>query len=121
MPGGLMNIFAYGAQDIYLTSNPTINFFHIQYNRHNERDSISIQWSYEYRILSQEDRNTECPVTLEPITGDYATCDECKYNISLSVLDTLSHMRKDTFNCPMCRTKWTSTIIYINRNSDEQI
>jgi hypothetical protein len=108
MPGGLINIFAYGAQDIYLTSNPTINFFHIQ-------------WSYEYRILSQEDRNTECPVTLEPITGDYATCDECKYNISLSVLDTLSHMRKDTFNCPMCRTKWTSTIIYINRNSDEQI
>lgn len=108
MPGGLMNIFAYGAQDIYLTSNPTINFFHIQ-------------WSYEYRILSQEDRNTECPVTLEPITGDYATCDECKYNISLSVLDTLSLMRKDTFNCPMCRTKWTSTIIYINRNSDEQI
>lgn len=28
-PGGLMNLIAYGAQDVYLTSNPTVDFFHV--------------------------------------------------------------------------------------------
>ena len=34
MAGGLMQIVAYGAQDVYLTSNPQITFFKIVYRRH---------------------------------------------------------------------------------------
>lgn len=34
MPGGLMQLVAYGAQDIYLTGNPQITFFKTVYRRH---------------------------------------------------------------------------------------
>lgn len=34
MAGGLMQIVAYGAQDVYLTGNPQITFFKIVYRRH---------------------------------------------------------------------------------------
>jgi len=32
--GGLMQLVAYGAQDIYLTGNPQITFFKVVYRRH---------------------------------------------------------------------------------------
>ncbi|BCS83121.1 capsid protein 1 [Cotonvirus japonicus] len=34
MAGGLLQLVAYGAQDVYLTSNPQITFFKIVYRRH---------------------------------------------------------------------------------------
>ena len=34
MSGGLMQLVAYGAQDVYLTSNPEMTFFHLVYRRH---------------------------------------------------------------------------------------
>lgn len=40
--GGLMNLVAYGAQDVYLTGNPTITYFKVVYRRHTNfaRESI---------------------------------------------------------------------------------
>ena len=34
MGGGLMQLVAYGAQDIYLTGNPQITFWKVVYRRH---------------------------------------------------------------------------------------
>lgn len=34
MPGALMQLVAYGAQDVYLTGNPHITFFKVVYRRH---------------------------------------------------------------------------------------
>ena len=34
MGGGLMQLVAYGAQDLYLTGNPQITFFKVVYRRH---------------------------------------------------------------------------------------
>lgn len=34
MPGGLLQIIAYGIQDIYLTNNPQVTFFKTSYRRH---------------------------------------------------------------------------------------
>ncbi len=34
MSGGLMQLVAYGAQDVYLTGNPQITFFKVVYRRH---------------------------------------------------------------------------------------
>ena len=34
MGGGLMQLIAYGAQDMYLTGNPQITFFKVVYRRH---------------------------------------------------------------------------------------
>ena len=36
MGGGLMQLVAYGAQDVYLTGNPQITFFKVVYRRHTQ-------------------------------------------------------------------------------------
>lgn len=43
MGGGLMQLVAYGAQDIYLTGNPQITFFKIVYRRHSNFAIESIE------------------------------------------------------------------------------
>lgn len=43
MAGGLMQLVAYGAQDIYLTGNPQITFFKVVYRRHTNFSVDSIE------------------------------------------------------------------------------
>ena len=43
MGGGLMQLVAYGAQDIYLTGNPQITFFKVVYRRHTNFSIEAIQ------------------------------------------------------------------------------
>ena len=43
MGGGLMQLVAYGAQDVYLTGNPQITFFKVVYRRHTNFSMESIQ------------------------------------------------------------------------------
>ena len=45
MGGGLMQLVAYGAQDIYLTGNPQITFFKVVYRRHTNFSMEAIQQS----------------------------------------------------------------------------
>jgi hypothetical protein len=44
--GGLMQLVAYGAQDIYLTSNPQITFFKAVYRRHTNFSMESIEQTF---------------------------------------------------------------------------
>ena len=46
MGGGLMQLVAYGAQDIYLTGNPQITFFKVVYRRHTNYAVESIQETF---------------------------------------------------------------------------
>jgi hypothetical protein len=43
MGGGLMQLVAYGAQDVYLTGNPQITFFKVVYRRHTNFSMETIQ------------------------------------------------------------------------------
>jgi hypothetical protein len=45
MGGGLMQLVAYGAQDIYLTGNPQITFFKVVYRRHTNFSTETIEQS----------------------------------------------------------------------------
>jgi len=46
MGGGLMQLVAYGAQDVYLTGNPQITFFKVVYRRHTNFAMESIQQTF---------------------------------------------------------------------------
>ena len=46
MGGGLMQLVAYGAQDIYLTGNPQITFFKVVYRRHTNFATESIEQTF---------------------------------------------------------------------------
>ena len=45
MGGGLMQLVAYGAQDVYLTGNPQITFWKVTYRRH-----TNFAWSLSNRL-----------------------------------------------------------------------
>lgn len=46
MGGGLMQLVAYGAQDVYLTGNPNITFFKVVYRRHTNFSTEVIEHSF---------------------------------------------------------------------------
>ena len=46
MGGGLMQLVAYGAQDVYLTGNPQITFFKVVYRRHTNFSMECIQQTW---------------------------------------------------------------------------
>lgn len=79
----------------------------------------------EQLLIGQKNlRNTECPITYEPIKyGDiYKTCGNCEWNFSNEILE---EMFNKTCNrkCPMCRGNWyiSSNIkTYINKSSKKE-
>jgi hypothetical protein len=60
MGGGLMQLVAYGAQDIYLTGNPQITFFKVVYRRHTNFSMESIQQTWN----GSETTNGRCTATI---------------------------------------------------------
>jgi len=46
MAGGLMQLVAYGAQDVYLTGNPQITFWKVTYRRHTNFSMESIEQTF---------------------------------------------------------------------------
>ena len=52
MGGGLMQLVAYGAQDIYLTGNPQITFFKVVYRRHTNFAMESISQTFDGQVNS---------------------------------------------------------------------
>lgn len=63
MTGGLLQLVAYGAQDVYLTGNPQITFFKVVYRRHTNFAMESIQQTFNgsvgtgKRVTAQISRN----------------------------------------------------------------
>ena len=52
MGGGLMQLVAYGAQDVYLTGNPQITFFKVVYRRHTNFSMEAIQQTFNGNVTS---------------------------------------------------------------------
>ena len=58
MGGGLMQLVAYGAQDIYLTGNPQITFFKVVYRRHTNFSMEAIEQTWNGSSNSSSGRCT---------------------------------------------------------------
>lgn len=82
--GGLMQLVAYGAQDVYLTGNPQITFFKVVYRRHTNfsiemmdlpLDSARPGGKYNVQILRNGDlaTRTYLRVSIPAITGSNVT------------------------------------------------
>ena len=86
MGGGLMQLVAYGAQDVYLTGNPQITFWKVTYRRHTNFAMESIEQTFNgqadfgRRVQCTISRNgdlayrTYLQVTLPEISKDDAKC-----------------------------------------------
>ena len=87
MGGGLLQLVAYGAQDVYLTGNPQITFFKVVYRRHTNFSMESIEQTFNgtadfgRRVTCQISRNGDLihrmylQVALPALTGTKQWCD----------------------------------------------
>ena len=62
MGGGLMQLVAYGAQDIYLTGNPQITFFKVVYRRHTNFSMEAIEQTWDGTEVA--DAEARCTSTI---------------------------------------------------------
>tara|TARA_B100001123_G_scaffold410939_1_gene506614 strand:- start:314 stop:1864 length:1551 start_codon:yes stop_codon:yes gene_type:complete len=63
MGGGLMQLVAYGAQDIYLTGNPQITFFKVVYRRHTNFSMETIAQTLNGSGTITDGTNSTCTVS----------------------------------------------------------
>jgi hypothetical protein len=92
MGGGLMQLVAYGAQDIYLTGNPQITFFKVVYRRHTNFSMEAIQQTWNGN--SAGDSAGRCTSTISR-NGDLV------YRMYLEVLSVGNSHMKDNIDNPM--------------------
>ena len=64
MGGGLMQLVAYGAQDIYLTGNPQITFFKVVYRRHTNFSMETISQTLDGNNTLSDSSNNEATCTI---------------------------------------------------------
>ena len=124
--GGLLQLVAYGAQDIYLTGN--INY---SYNKKikitkipsfdnprwssstNSLNKSSNIWDSECRKLGKDAKNDICPISFCEIKekSEYIYCTQCNYNfLKEPIQKALSYSN----TCPLCRTEWKNYIVSYN-------
>ena len=80
MGGGLMQLVAYGAQDIYLTGNPQITFFKVVYRRHTNFSMEAIQQTINGTSTLSASATTNGTVTVsrngDLVSNVYVRCDQ---------------------------------------------
>ena len=87
MGGGLMQLVAYGAQDIYLTGNPQITFFKVVYRRHTNFSMETIEQTINGTPSSLGQSSVTISRNGDLISNIYVTC----------------HIDEDIYSC--CRQK----------------
>jgi len=117
MPGGgLMQLVAYGAQNVYITGAP-VTFYRVTYRRHtnfamesidfneDNRDPPQIQLPeliIKYLQLDPVGGNNQCVISLEPIqeNDEYWQCNTCTKVVSWEAAGLWIGQHK---TCPHCR------------------
>jgi len=56
------------------------------------------------RPIPAETENTECVISMEPITAEYVQCYQCHKNIGLTSYQSL--VKLGQCKCPICRLEW---------------
>ena len=71
------------------------------------------KWTIIYRLITESDRNQDCPITLDRISLNqwYCKCIRCNYNISFKAF---KKSIKQTSKCPCCRTEWINNVLFLN-------
>ncbi len=110
MVGSLMQLVAYGAQDVYLNYDITIH----PYNYIKNKSLKNKQFKRKYKFITDDDKNIECPISYQiiPYGSKYYQCICCKYNFSYK---SIKHIGLKN-NCSVCKKKsWHNKTIYYNK------
>ncbi len=110
--GGLMQLVAYGASDIYLNHTVTLQ----PYNYVKSKNKLLSHKNFKRvnKYLTDDDKNIECPISYQKISygSKYFQCVGCKYNFSYK---SVKHIGLKN-NCSICKKKsWYNNIVYYNK------
>ena len=118
MGGGLMQLVAYGAQDIYLTGNPQITFFKVVYRRHTNFAMESIEQVFTGNVALG--KKTSCTIARN---GDLVgrmylevdlAFDQSKYDLNNDVMSTTpSDGEVQACKCIPCAVPGHAMINYV--------
>jgi hypothetical protein len=92
MGGGLMQLVAYGAQDVFLTGNPQISFFKVVYRRHTNFAMESIEQTFNgnpelgNRVTTTISRNGDL-VTNMWLEVSFANVDNCVNSLGHALIE----------------------------------
>ena len=97
MGGGLMQLVAYGAQDIYLTGNPQITFFKVVYRRHTNFSMEAIQQTWNGTIATTTANRVTATISRN---GDLVSSCYLQYDPAANCdLNNPGHQIIDTIEC----------------------
>ena len=82
MGGGLMQLVAYGAQDIYLTGNPQITFFKVVYRRHTNFSMESIEQTFNGSVAASARVSATISRNGDLVHKMYLECDTGTVNVA---------------------------------------
>ena len=88
MGGGLMQLVAYGAQDVYLTGNPQITFFKVVYRRHTNFSKECIKQNF--NSTPDFDKDVSCTLSRN---GDLVQEIYLKAVLTLKGMNAATHYR----------------------------
>jgi len=92
MGGGLMQLVAYGAQDVFLTGNPEISFFKVLYRRHTNFAMESIEQTFNgnpelgNRVTCTISRNGDL-ITNMWLEVNFANVDHCVNSLGHALIE----------------------------------
>ena len=119
MGGGLMQLVAYGAQDVYLTGNPQITFWKVTYRRHTNFAMESIEQTFN----GQADfgRRVTCTISRN---GDLAyrtylqvTLPEINQNMANANGMVLDHQLEDHNSSPKRAVSWMAVCAMVSTHA----
>ena len=82
MGGGLMQLVAYGAQDIYLTGNPQITFFKVVYRRHTNFSMEAIEQTFNGSVAASSRVTATISRNGDLVHKMYLECDTATVNVA---------------------------------------
>jgi hypothetical protein len=106
MSGDLMQLVAYGAQDIYLTGSGDFNWPYQPAIRQRQEPEPPTD-----RPLPPNRKEDPCPITFEPFNPAdiYAECSQCHHCFhSDAIRQSLDRVG---WKCPMCRATWEDRLV----------
>lgn len=102
MGGGLMQLVSYGAQDIYLTSNPnTTSVRSVENTEGIKKNTTTITTKSKLKSELNKDNNDNCPICMEcMINKEIVICKGCNKCFDKTCIESwlVNHN-----TCPLCR------------------
>jgi len=89
MGGGLMQLVAYGAQDIYLTGNPQITFWKVVYRRHTNFARETIEQTISGSAVASGRGTVTVSRNGDLLSGVYVTAEDAGINAGDALISTV--------------------------------